>query len=101
MAFKKQWIPLRNLAIRRAIPAEEVDVQHNGKTAIQWAMFHGETGLAKELLYLLYVRLLQPTQTFLLSSESSDHQPLSVSIDNRGLESFVLLSRTNRGRIKT
>jgi hypothetical protein len=75
MASEKKWIPLRNLAIRRAIPAEEVNVVHDGKTAIQWVMFHGETGLAKELLYLLYVRLLQPTQTFLLGLESSDHQP--------------------------
>ncbi len=60
MASKKQWIPLRNLAIRRAIPAEEVDAQHGGKTAVQWAMFYGELGLAKELLYLVHVSSVEP-----------------------------------------
>jgi hypothetical protein len=62
MASKKQWIPVRNLAIRRAIPPAEAAAQHEGRTAVQWAIFHGELGLAKELIYLVHVSSLQTAQ---------------------------------------
>jgi hypothetical protein len=56
LAYKKDWAPLQNLCRRYKVKEEEVNEKYNGKTAFQWALHHGELGLARELAYLL-VRL--------------------------------------------
>jgi hypothetical protein len=53
LAFKKDWAPLQNLCRRRVVKEEEVNKKFQDKTAFQWALHHGELGLAKELAYLL------------------------------------------------
>ena len=63
LACKKDWAPIQNLCRRRVIEVDEAKLKYQEKTAMQWAVHHGEIGLAHELQYLL-VSLLLPWQLF-------------------------------------
>jgi hypothetical protein len=58
LAYKKEWWAVKNLCRRRVISEVEARCEHRGKTTMEWAIFHGEAALAKELCYYL----LKPSQ---------------------------------------
>jgi hypothetical protein len=49
----KDWAPLQNLCRLYKVKEAEVDEKYEGRTAMEWALYHGELGLAGELAYLL------------------------------------------------
>jgi hypothetical protein len=51
LASERDWAPLLNLCRRRAFLAAELTDEHQGKTAFQWALHHGEIHIAEELAY--------------------------------------------------
>jgi hypothetical protein len=56
LACEKDWTPLQNLCRRYKVKVEEVNEKYEGKTALEWALYHGELGLSRELAYLLVRR---------------------------------------------
>jgi hypothetical protein len=55
MAFEKQWIALLNVCRQRPSLKLADSVVHQGHYAVEWAVLHGELGIAQELLYWLQV----------------------------------------------
>jgi hypothetical protein len=57
MACEKQWIALLNICRQRPRLDLDGSVVHNGYNAVEWAVSHGELGVAQELLYWQQVKI--------------------------------------------
>jgi hypothetical protein len=57
MACEKQWIALLNICRQRPRLHLDGSVDHQGHNAVEWAVSHGELGIAQELLYWQQVKI--------------------------------------------
>lgn len=52
LASKREWFAVKNLLRRQVVgKAELTKDKYEGKTAVQWAEFHGEVDMAQELAF--------------------------------------------------